>query len=446
VVLSPENSVAIYLGNGDGTFWPPAYYPAGACPYQVTVARLRGTNAPQDLIIVDEGFGQNGVAVLRGNGDGTFQSPVTTPLPSTPTASAIGDFNGDGKPDIAVALFGGSGADGGNLQSLGILLGHSDGTFDAPVLYQSLNNPYGVMVGDFNKDGKMDFVIRNPEALALSLGNGDGTFLPGYVILAEPTTLVSVNPPGPILNGLVSCTTGDFNEDGNLDIAAAEDGERIDVLLGTGTGTFLRPVTYVNNAHQTGFGGGQIAAASLTNNKHIDLVVNTGYGTTLGIFRGNGDGTFQSPVVYPLRQYDDEGLVIADVNRDGLPDIVTGTQGGRGNNPNFLTVLVNKGNGDFGTPPPLFSVKSPENQGTATNAVGVTLADLTRNGKLDLVVTDWDLPIEPLANGQLPPLPTVNFSTQQVDTHGSISVLAGNGDGTFQTEQRWREQRADDHS
>jgi FG-GAP-like repeat len=191
------------------------------------------------------------------------------------------------------------------------------------------------------------------------------------------------------------------------------------------------------NDHHSGNGGGQIVAANLTNSGHVDLVVGTGWGTTLAILRGNGDGTFQSPVTYPLPQYDDEGLIVTDVNKDGQPDIVVGTNGGRGLDLNFLTVLLNKGNGDFGPPPPLFSVKSSLNQGTTTNAVGVTLADLTGNNKLDLIVTDWDVPIEPLANGQMPPLPTINFSTQQIDTHGTISVLAGNGDGTFQPEQQY---------
>src|SRR5205823_6241335 len=190
------DSVAIYLGRGDGTFAPPAYYPTGACPYNVVVGRLRGAQAPEDLIVVEEGFNQLGISVLLGNGDGTFQSPTFVSLPSTPTAAAVGDFNGDGRPDVAVALFGGSGQNGGNLQSLAILIGHGDGMFDPPALFQSVNNPYGVEVGDFNKDGKLDVVVRNPDALALSLGNGDGTFLPGYVILAEPSTLLSVNPPG----------------------------------------------------------------------------------------------------------------------------------------------------------------------------------------------------------------------------------------------------------
>ncbi|MEY2487516.1 MAG: hypothetical protein QOH39_3164 [Verrucomicrobiota bacterium] len=432
-----SDSVAVYLGKGDGTFAAPVEYAAGACAYQVVTGRLRGPNAPEDLVIVNEGFGALGIAILKGNGDGTFQAPVTISTPSTPTAAVVADFNGDGKADIAVALFGGSGQNGGNLQSLGILLGHGDGTFDAPVFYQSLNNPYGIEVGDFNNDGKMDIIMRSPDTLELSLGNGDGTFLPGYVVLAEPATLISVTPPGPILAGLVSFTIADFNDDGNLDIAAEEDGERIDILLGTGTGTFLPPVTYLNNQHQTGFGGGQIAAAQLTTSGPVDLVVSTGYGTTLGIFRGNGDGTFQSPQLYPLPQYDDEGLIIADVNGDGLPDIISGTQGGRGGTPNFLTVLLNDGNGSFGTPPPLFSVKSLPGDRPATNAVGITLADLTKNGKLDAVVTDWDTPIEPLTNGQFPVPPAIDPANQTIDTHGTISVLPGNGDGSFATAQQY---------
>jgi hypothetical protein len=82
------------------------------------------------------------------------------------------------------------------------------------------------------------------------------------------------------------------------------------------------------NDHHSGNGGGQIVAANLTNSGHVDLVVGTGWGTTLAILRGNGDGTFQSPVTCSLPQYDDEGLIVTDVNKDGQPDIVVGTNGG----------------------------------------------------------------------------------------------------------------------
>src|SRR6266403_396332 len=224
----PANSIAVYLGKGDGTFKPPVYYSGGPCPYEVVVGRVRGNNAPEDLIVVDGGVGNN-VTVLLGNGDGTFQSPITAAsFVGGITAVAVGDLNGDGKPDLAVAAYGGSGTQQGILDTVAILLGNGDGTFQPPTFYKSINNPYAIAVGDFNKDGKLDVVLMNPEGLYLSLGNGDGTFLPGYVILEEPTTLISVNPPGPILNGPYSFLVADFNGDGNLDIAADIDGARVD--------------------------------------------------------------------------------------------------------------------------------------------------------------------------------------------------------------------------
>ncbi|PYL16782.1 MAG: hypothetical protein DME30_08565, partial [Verrucomicrobia bacterium] len=302
-VGSPANSIAVYLGKSDGTFAPPVYYAAGGnptFPYQVVVGRVRSGNGPEDLVVVDGGA--NKVTVLLGNGDGTFQPPITAAsFVGGVTAAAIADFNGDGKPDIVVAAWGGSGDTGGNLNTVAILLGNADGTFQAPVFYQSANNPYGVAIGDFNNDGKVDVILRNPEGIFLSLGNGDGTFLPGYAIWSEPISFYV-----PLVNGLNSFTVGDFNEDGNLDIAANVNGARVDVLLGTGLGTFVpaSTPTYIINQHQGGHGLGEIVSEKLSSSGHLDLVVGTGYGATLAILRGNGDGTFQTPTIYPLAQYD----------------------------------------------------------------------------------------------------------------------------------------------
>src|SRR5439155_1306392 len=266
------------------------------------------------------------------------------------------------------------------------------------------------------------------------LGNGDGTFLPGYAIWSEPISFFV-----PLVNGLNSFTVGDFNGDGNLDIAANVNGARVDVLLGTGTGVFVpAPIpTYVINQHQGGHGLGEIVSEKLSSNGQLDLVVGTGYGATLAILRGNGDGTFQSPTIYPLPQDDDEGLIVADLNGDGSPDIVVGTA--TFGIQKYLTVLLNNGNADFGEPPPLFPVVARYDSPTVilTNAVGVVLADLTGSGKLDLITTDWNEPIEPLANGQMPALPTFNTSTTQANTYSTISVLPGNGDGSFGTEHQY---------
>ncbi|PYL53701.1 MAG: hypothetical protein DMF29_07710, partial [Verrucomicrobia bacterium] len=285
---TPPDSIAVYFGNGDGTFQPPVYYGAGHCPNQVVAARLRGPNAPQDLIVVD----LTDVSVLLGNGDGTFQPAITIASfsPNSVGAVSVGDFNGDGKADVAVALFLGLSevSSTGLYDSIAVLLGNGDGSFQAPLFAQSPgDNNYDIAVADLNNDGKLDLVTRTglPETLYVSLGKGDGTFLPAYAIWSPPNTIYES-----LVSGLGSFAIGDFNGDGNLDIAADANGARVEVLLGTGTGTFVPTGSYLINQHQGGNGLGQIRAARLSHDGHVDLVVGTGYGATLAILRGNGDG------------------------------------------------------------------------------------------------------------------------------------------------------------
>jgi hypothetical protein len=163
--------VGVLLGNGDGTFQTAVTYCSGGNnPVSVAVADVNGDGKP-DLVVA--GINGIGVSVLLGNGDGTFQTAVTYGSGGYPPESvAVADVNGDGKPDILVAnecvdecaITG----------NVGVLLGNGDGTFQTVVTYD-VGNPTSVAVGDVNGDGKPDVLVVDPRVGVL-LGNGDGTF------------------------------------------------------------------------------------------------------------------------------------------------------------------------------------------------------------------------------------------------------------------------------
>jgi len=178
------------LGNGDGTFRPPLTYAAGNQADFVAVGDFNGDGKP-DLAVAHSCCEAGGnVSILLGNGDGTFQPQVTYSAGGYPTALAIGDSNGDGKLDLAVA--------NGEDYSVSILLGNGDGTFQRQVTYPAGRYPTSVAVRDFNGDGKL-----------VLLGNGDGTFQYPMGFSTD------YNPVG--------VAVGDFNLDGKPDLAVGTD-------------------------------------------------------------------------------------------------------------------------------------------------------------------------------------------------------------------------------
>ena len=419
-----QGTAAIFLGKGDGTFNPPTYTPAGQCPGVIKTAKLRGPNAPNDLLVRDA-VGSK-LWLLLGNGDGTFAPPIQIDPGFGVNDVAIGDFNEDGRPDLAIGVQ-------NTAAPLAIMLGNGDGTFQPPTTFNVAPAAFAIVVGKFTVTGHDDVLLLFEDGIYLAHGLGDGTFLPGGLVWQEPNTLFSVNPPGSLTNGITAVTVGDFNKDGNPDIAVDSGATRVDILLGTGTGAFVpAPIpTYVFNQNQTGFGGGDLAAADLRGTGNLDLVISTGYAATAVILYGNGDGTFELPVIYPLPEFDDAVLALIDVNRDGKTDIVFGTEGGEtSQDPNFFTIMLNK-DGGFDPPPAQFVVTSPADQAQAENPIGVTLSDLNGDGKLDLVVTLWGGNFGPIIDGKIPNPPHLNPTTQQVTTQGSVAVLLGNGDGSF---------------
>ena len=260
-------------------------YATGSTPDSVATADFNG-DGKLDLSVVN--FGDNTVSILLGNGDGTFQAQVDYATATDPSWVAVGDFNKDGKMDLTVA----NGTDSsGNMVS--VLLGNGDGTFQARVDYQAGRGSFpanSVALGDFNRDGNLDVAVGNygPDFLtgsvSILLGNGDGTFQ------AHMDYLAGINPIGVLV--------GDFNRDNNLDLAVPNNnGDTVSILLGNGDGSFETAVYNVAAGPRVGL------IADFNSDGNLDLALAALVTNNLSILLGNGDGTFQTHVDYPAGTY-----------------------------------------------------------------------------------------------------------------------------------------------
>ena len=148
------------LGNGDGTFQPQVTYAVGNGPDAIVAGDFTG-DGRTDLAVANAG--DNDVSVLLGNGDGTFQPQVTYAVGNGPDAIVAGDFNGDGRTDLAVANYSDPGVHGNDVS---VLLGNGDGTFQAQVTYAVGTGPTAIVAGDFNGDGRTDLAVANVDSTA----------------------------------------------------------------------------------------------------------------------------------------------------------------------------------------------------------------------------------------------------------------------------------------
>ena len=424
-----NGSAAVCLGNGDGTFQKPQAIPVSNIAGQAVIAADLNGDGKMDIAVLDLNRGgltlalASPMGVIYGNGDGTFQRAViyetifpfdiaagdldgdgrpdlvvtggeeTDPLifaflatpngsfqaaphfstqTTAPEAFAAGDFNGDGKLDLAVT--------GTKSNNVGILLGNGRGGFSAGGTFPTGPFPVGVVSADFNGDGKADLAVVNNglDNVSILLGNGDGTFGPAVNFGAGQSPVFVI--------------AADFNGDGKIDLAVTNSGgSNLSVLMGEGDGTFSAPTNFA-----TGKTPEFLAAGDLNGDGQIDLAVaNNGAGTVSVLF-GNGDGTFQSPATLATGGTFPAGIAIADFNGDSKPDIVVSNNGS-----SSVSVFLGNGKGSFQN-----AIASPV--GFSSEPWALVTGDFNRDGNMDVAAVAYglqDIALLPgLGNGSFGPV------------------------------------------
>jgi hypothetical protein len=293
----------------------PVTFAAGLNPVGVAVGDYNGDGKSDMAVANNAAVGM--ISILLSNGDGTFGTPVSYPAGAYPIDAVAGDLNGDGKIDLAVA---------GTSGTVNVLLGNGDGTFGAVASYAAGLNAHSIKVGDFNNDTIPDIATMNYGSASVLLGNGDGTF----------QTALTASLPGNNINMVV----GDFNRDGNLDMATSNTTSigAISVLSGHGDGSFGQPTSYYAYSAPV-----YLACGDFNHDGYDDFCVANSYAATaMSVVMNKGDGTYAPPVTYNIAQTGWE-IEVADFNNDGNQDFAV-----RGSSQ--YMVGLGKGDGTFFAP------------------------------------------------------------------------------------------------
>jgi len=419
-----EGEVAILIGKGDGSFASPAYYDVSNVGTQ-KANRLIAIDLNKDgkldlAVAIQHGSrARNGLAVLLGNGDGTFDGAVISVADVNATDVAAADLNGDGKMDLALA-------DSSNGGMAEVILGNGDGTFQPATAYSTEGVANTVSIADVNRDGFADLVVGTPYT-AILLGDGSGSFGPaavywigqsfvsgfarvGYFNHDQIPDIVSngssseigvafgrangaFNAPGVVPIGANGLDLADFDGDGHVDVVVSN--QELFFLHGVGDGSFAEAISFANLAAK------DLIAADFNGDGKQDVLALPYNGKLIYEVLGNGDGTFQPPLALtmPVNSFYGFTAAVSDLNHDGktdvaLTDFTTDT----------LLILLGNGDGTFQAPIMVHTPDGPQ---------APIAADFNLDGNIDLASSQASSNFEWLGFGY------------------GFSIYLGHGDGTF---------------
>jgi streptogramin lyase len=411
-VNSKMNSISVIMGNGNGTFAKQMVYSTGngSNPYAIASGDFNSDNR-LDLVIANEGadsigiflgfdytsfqnqqiyssinnlfpygivisdfnndnfldiaatfFGNSSLGILLGYGNGSFSimTIYSTESDSKPTSVAVGDFNSDNHLDIIVA--------NSKADNIGVFLGYGNGSFAAIMTYSTKqgSNPISVIVDDFNNDGQLDVAVANygTNNVGVLLGYGNGTFS----IIKIYSTGQGSTP--------YAVTVGDFNKDGQLDIAVANYGTNsIGVLLGYGNGTFRDQVTFSSGYLS---GPSWVSVGDFNSDNQLDIASANWNNNNVGILLGYGNGTFAATMTYSTGTGSLPNCIsVGDFNNDNISDIAVANSG-----TNNIVVLFGFGDGSF-----LLGTAYSTGTRSAPNALAI--GDFNNDSRLDVAVVNY---------------------------------------------------------
>ena len=427
-----SHGVSILLSNGDGTFQPGVNFVTNTDPTSLVVGDFNGDGK---LDVAAATKAANSISILLGNGDGTLQQATTIVLSSSPLVLATSDLNNDGKADLVVTQVTINPLTGTGTYFANTMLSNGDGTFgQATFQLFGLN----IAIGDFNADGKPDiFYYPGGVAPAIKFGNGDGTF-------TDSPLPFSTNANSFTANHIV---TGDFNGDGKLDlygeyitpqVTRSPPGFIGTMELGNGDGTF----NVLKAVGNLGTDGQNLIAGDFNRDGRLDVAAvfpgpyhflpTTGY--SVKVLYGNGDGTLAPSVSFPsgisATVFTGNPIVAADFDGNSALDFAVATSNG-------VTVIRNA----QGNPPLIskFSVNSNWVVGGVTNILAsLTLGDPAPAGGTVLTLTSSNPAVATFPGGAVITIPagsnsaTLTIATSVVAAAGLVTVTASSS-GASQT-------------